>query len=315
MWRGRGWDLDLHAIEGVFDHEVFSGGVARELELAREREVIVCRVVVRHDQALDASSERDLDRVDRRGVSEAHALGVLFGEVLRIHHEDLRVPGERDQRVLATLLDLDITGEDHRAPFVFDAKSARAGGVAHLGPAHVERAVRGAPADGEIMERELRRDDIQADGKRRAPHLLAEHLMERGSFSGHRVKRELGVGVEQRGEEGEPLDVIPVHVRLVEGGAIEREALGAAELGEPGAAVDDHAVFASFDLEAGRRATVSHKTCSRNRNATACAPKRDLHLQPLVLVISAAGADPPVILLFTRANAMPTSGKQHIDRL
>ena len=136
----------------------------------------------------------------------------------------------------------------------------------------------------EVDVGELRRELRELDREVGVLHLSGHHLGERAAAAPRRVDHEPRGRREERGEEREALDVVPVGVaqqerrgerpraRAGEGGA-ERADAGAAVEHEPGAAAGRH-------LDARRVAAEVRGAGAGRRDGPARAPEADVHGSP-----------------------------------
>src|SRR5262249_13135979 len=128
-----------------------------------------------------------------------------------------------------------------------------------------------------FVQRESR-DVPQVDGEQRRRQVAHQPLAEAQRGARRRPEMYVDVGVEERSEEPEPLDVVHVQVGEQQVDAPERRRERAAEEPDPGPRVQDRdAVVLGPYLHAGGVAAVARGVRSRGGERAAHAPEPDPH--------------------------------------
>ncbi len=263
-------------------------GPRHRLHLLHHR-VVVRRIVVEEDEALDPGGQRDVDRVLEAAVAPAHLVAVFGVGVLGIVDHEVRALQEGDVALVTRVLrdaprrvpEGLVVGRvgDRRAVAGHAVRDGRRGVIQEL------RLDEHAP-DAEKPLVQLREVDARAqvahlDREVRVLHLPGHGLLEAALKADRRVDVQLGARQERGDEEGKALDMVPVGVadEQVQANRLRHRLRQVqAELAGAGAAVeDDHRSVGGADLDAGGVTPEARGVRSGRRDRSTRSPKANLH--------------------------------------
>jgi hypothetical protein len=253
--------------------------------------VVVGGVVVKEHEGAHPGFAGDAGGVEHGAVSpadvaaEAVAAVVLLGGVLRVVDEHVGAVGELHEGPIGVGVGLGVGGVHEAVPGVLNAPGKHAPRVVALDAVHRHAPVEvDGLAHGHVARPQGTRDPREIDGKIRRAHLALEGLTERRAAHPTGVAPQDALGVKQRREEGQALDVIPVQVGEkqmgVEGVALAERGRAArlellAEVAQARAAVKHDAMAPHLHLDAARIAAHARRARPRCSDATPHAPERD----------------------------------------
>jgi len=248
--------LDLSLPLDVADSGVVSGGV-----------------VVEQGEALDAPEGAHLDGILPGAMTPADAgraplSAVLGAGVLGVVDEQVSAGCKRDQPLVQGVAMLDIGGEYHAATAGADPEHQDAVGVGHLRALHLEGADLERMTGVEVEEVQGCGECIETDRELGWSHLAAQAVLDSAPAGAGPAEGDARAGVEERGEEGHPLDMIPVDMGEEQGGLDGGAAELLAEGGQPGPPVEDEPLAILLEHHAGGIATGSGEGGAADGDAT-----------------------------------------------
>ena len=292
---------------GQLDHQAFgraehfdagAGGMPARLRHQRVDAVVVAqRVMVEQRQLAHPPGRGHVDREFSRAVAPAD-VGLVFGpRELRVVDQQVGAVDEAGELALfgglrwplaacqRQRMRLVVGGVDDGRAVGLDAVAQRQRRVVHVvgADAHVvdlERAL------GQVVVAHPGGELLECDGEVGVLHLAGQRVADRRPHAARAIDVPLELGVEQRCQEGQTLDVVPVGVADEDVAAPRATGFCQQRLAQrvgTGAAIeqDQHAT-ATAHLDAGRVAAVAQGLRPRLRNRPSRAPEADFHGIPPV---------------------------------
>ena len=298
---GTGLQFD-HAAFGGGEHLERAGGITHALPGRRDHRVdgsvVMRRVMVEQRQAPDPRRHRQVDHVLQRAVPPAHVARVLGRRVLAVVDQQVGagdkftvalVPRMHVSQHLAERLAeaprrarmaLMVGRVDQHHPVGLDPVTERQRRVVQVTGCH-PRLVNHETALDQVVVTQRRAHRIEVDREIGVLHLPGQRFPQRRAKAARRIHVPLVGPVEQRCEERETLDMVPVGMADEDVAAQRRRALrlqGVAQDADSRSGVEYQLCpVAGAHFHARGVAAVTHRLRPGCGNRTACTPESDAH--------------------------------------